>query len=102
MWAYHDALYNAKISDENAGGNENDGYFTQAVFLKLANQVGLDASAFTGCLTSNKYAALVAQERTDASNVGVNSTPTFFVNGTLIQGAQPLSAFSAVIDPLLK
>jgi protein-disulfide isomerase len=101
-WAYHDALYSAKISDETAGGSENDGYFTRAVFLKLASQTGLNVATFTSCIDTNKYAALVTQEKTDAANVGVNSTPTFFVNGTLVQGAQPLSAFQAIIDPLLK
>ena len=101
-WAYHDALYNAKISDENKGGGENDGYFTQTVFIKLAQQIGLNIDQFTSCVSSNKYANLVAQEKTDASNLGVNSTPTFFVNGTMIQGAQPYANFQSAIDAALK
>ena len=97
LWAYHDALYQAKISDENAGGGENNGYFTQAVFVKLAQQLNLDVAKFTSCVSSNQYASLVTQEKNDASALGVNSTPTFFVNGTQIQGAQPYSNFQAAI-----
>jgi protein-disulfide isomerase len=98
LWAYHDALYKAKIADENAGGSENDGYFTRAVFLKLAGQVGLDATAFASCVDGNKYATLVAQEKSDTSAIGVNSTPTFFVNGQEIQGAQPYASFQTALN----
>ena len=43
LWAYHDALYSAKVGDENKNPNgaENDGFFSRAEFLSLANQVGL-------------------------------------------------------------
>jgi protein-disulfide isomerase len=102
LWAYHDALYKAKIADENAGGNENDGYFKQAVFVKLAQQVGLDMTKFTSCVSGNQDAAVVAQEKNDASAVGVNSTPTFFINGTEVQGAQPYSNFQTALDAAAK
>jgi protein-disulfide isomerase len=102
LWAYHDALYKAKIADENAGGSENDGYFTRAVFVKLAGQVGLDSSSFASCLDGNKYASAVAQEKTDAGSAGVNSTPTFFINGQEIQGAQPYSNFQTALDTAAK
>jgi protein-disulfide isomerase len=101
LWAYHDALYTGKVADDQNGGSEDDGYFNQTLFLKLAAQVGLDIPTFTTCIESNKYADLVAQEKTDAEAQGVNSTPTFFINGQEVLGAQPFSAFQAVIDPLL-
>jgi protein-disulfide isomerase len=98
FWTYHDSLYKAKIADENKGGSENDGYFTQALFIQLAGQVGLNVSQFTSCVSSNKYNNAVTQEKTDASNFGINSTPTFFINGQQIQGAQPYSSFQQVLD----
>jgi protein-disulfide isomerase len=102
LWAYHDALYSAKIGDEQKGGGENDGFFNRALFLKLAQQVGLNVSTFTGCVDGNKDANLVAQEKTTAAAAGVNSTPMFFVNGQQILGAQPYSQFQTVIDSALK
>jgi len=101
LWAYHDALYTGKVADDENGGSEDDGYFNQTLFLKLAAQVGLNIPTFTSCIESDKYASLVAQEKTDAEAQGVNSTPTFFINGQEVLGAQPYSAFQAVIDPLL-
>lgn len=102
LWPYHDALYQAKVSDEQKGGSENDGIFNRTLFLNLAQKIGLDMPTFTSCLDSNKYASLVAQEKTAAGQVGVNSTPSFFVNGTSIVGAQPYTAFQTAIDAAVK
>jgi protein-disulfide isomerase len=101
LWAYHDALYTGKVADDAKGGSEDDGYFTNTLFINIATQLGLNVPTFTSCINSGKYANLVAQEKTDAEAQGVNSTPTFFINGQEVLGAQPYSAFQAVIDPLL-
>jgi protein-disulfide isomerase len=98
LWAYHDALYSAKIADEANGGGEQDGFFNRVEFLKLAKQVSIDIPTFTSCIDSNKYVAQVATEKGDAANVGINSTPSFFLNGQLITGAQPYSIFQNAID----
>ncbi len=100
-WAYSDALYAGKVADDAKGGGEDDGYFNRTLFLKLANQIGLDMTQFTGCIDGNKYASLVAQQKNDASAAGVNSTPTVFINGQQVLGAQPYSAFKVVIDAAL-
>lgn len=101
LWAYHDALYAGKVADDQKGGSEDDGFFNRALFLKLANQVGLNVPQFTSCIDSNKFANQVAQEKLDASAAGVNSTPTVFINGQQVLGAQPYSAFKSVIDVAL-
>jgi protein-disulfide isomerase len=100
-WKYSDALYAAKVADDAKGGGESDGFFNRALFLKLAGQVGLNASQFTSCIDGNKYASLVAQEKADATAAGVNSTPTVFINGQTVIGAQPYAAFKSVIDAAL-
>lgn len=84
FWAYHDALYNAKLTNDAAGGGENDGFFTQAEFLRLATQVGLNTKTFTTCLNNDAEANYVAQEKASGTIVGVNSTPTTFVNGKMV------------------
>jgi protein-disulfide isomerase len=81
LWAYHDALYQAKVNDVSKGGSENDGFLTRAVFIELASQVGLDVPTFTSCIDSNKYATLVSSDYAAAQAAGVDSTPTTFVNG---------------------
>ncbi len=101
LWAYHDALYTAKVADVGIGGSENDGFFSSTELLKLGQQIGLNMTAFTSCVNSNADANIVTQEKTDATNQGINSTPTFYINGTQILGAQPYAQFQAVIDAAL-
>lgn len=98
LWAYHDALYSAKVTDASSGGSEDDGFFSTAELLKLGQQVGLNMTTFTSCVENNTDANLVAQEKGAAAAAGVNSTPTFFINGTLITGAQPYSVFQQALD----
>ena len=102
LWPYHDALYAAKLADDNNGGSEDDGFYTTAEFLKLAQRVGLNIPTFTSCINNNTDANIVAQERGAAANAGVNSTPSFIVNGTMVTGAQPYSVFQTALDAALK
>lgn len=101
LWAYHDALYNAKVGDDEKGGSEDDGFFTRALFIQLAGDVGMDVNTFTTCIDSDKYATTVADEKTTASALGIDSTPTFSINGTQILGAEPLSTFQQAINAAL-
>ena len=102
LWAYHDALYTAKVGDEAKGGGENDGFYTTAEFLKLAQQVGLNIPTFTSCVNNNTDANIVAQEKGAAAAAGINSTPSFLINGTMITGAQPYTVFQQALDSALK
>lgn len=97
FWVFHDALYNAEIKD----GQENSGNLDRNLFVKLAGDSGLDLLSFTSCLDSNKYAAQVERDRAAASAISVNSTPTNYINGQMVRGAQPYSAFKAVIEAAL-
>jgi protein-disulfide isomerase len=60
--------------------------------------IGLDMDPFNVCLTSHKYQSEVEADFTYAANLGVQSTPTFFVNGLAVVGAQPYSVFSSLVD----
>ncbi len=77
----------------------------------LAGNVGLNGSILKQCLDSGKYKDEVDKDLADASKIGADGTPTFFIGksesgttitGTKIVGAQPLSAFKEIIDPLLQ
>ena len=102
LWAYHDALYTAKLADDAKGGGESDGFYTTAEFLTLARQVGLNIPTFTSCINNNADGSIVAQEKDAASAAGINSTPSFLINGTPVTGAQPYSVFQQVLDSALK
>jgi len=54
--------------------------------------------AFEKCLTENKFLAQVKADMEDGRKIKVKSTPTFFINGQLINGAQPLETFTEIID----
>ncbi|HEY5220712.1 MAG TPA: thioredoxin domain-containing protein [Candidatus Paceibacterota bacterium] len=102
LWPYHDALYSAKVADDAAGGQEDDNFFTTAEFLKLAEQTGLNIPTFTSCVNNNTDANIVAQEKGAATTAGVDSTPSFLINGTMITGAQPYSVFQQALDSALQ
>ena len=94
FWEYHDFLY------EHQNG-ENRGAFSQDNLKKFASQIGLAEEAFGQCLDSGKYTDIVKGEIQMAQQLGVQSTPTFVINGTPVVGAQPFESFQQVIDAAL-
>jgi protein-disulfide isomerase len=86
FWEYHDALF----SNAYPLGTE--------AYASYAQELGLDATALTECIDSGRYEAEVMADYQYASNLGVNGTPTFFINGIPLVGAQPLGQFIAVIE----
>lgn len=98
FWAYHDAIYQAELKD----GQENNGNLNKTLFVQLAKDVGLDVNKFTSCYDSGKYADAIRQDTANASSLGVNSTPTIFVNGQIIKGALPFDQFRTIIENALK
>ena len=70
---------------------------------QYAFALGLDTDAFNDCLDSNTYADEVQADDEDGLSYGVTGTPTFFINGQMMNGqmmvgAQPFSAFQQIID----
>jgi len=62
----------------------------------------LDAPIFDACLTSRKHAGAVQKDVDEGVRLGVTGTPSFFVNGELISGAQTLETFERLIDKNVK
>ena len=72
---------------------------TQAGLLSIASQVeGLDSDQIEQCLYDKTYSALLKKGQSVAARQGVNSTPTFFINGTKVEGNQPYDTFKKLID----
>ena len=95
FWEMHDIIF-ANQTGENAGA------FTDKRLKAFAAKIGLDTAKFNDCFTSGKYADQVKQDGVAATQAGVKATPSFVVNGKLIEGAQPFSVFQSEIDALLK
>jgi protein-disulfide isomerase len=71
--------------------------------LKVARQAGFTQETFDKCLSDQKLLDDIAAVRTRASETfGVNSTPTFFVNGKKLDAGPTLEEFDKVFAPILK
>lgn len=66
-----------------------------------AKELGLNESQFNDCLDSRKYANEVSRDLQDGIVAGVTGTPTFFINGGKLVGAQPFSEFQRAIEEKL-
>lgn len=66
-----------------------------------ASDLGLDTEEFGECLDSGKYYDKVQKDLAEGQSSGVEGTPTFFINGEMLVGAKPYSAFEEVIDSKL-
>lgn len=70
--------------------------------LQIAKLAGFSQESFEACLTDQKLLDDVrAVRQRGANDFGVDSTPTFFINGAKYPGAMSIAEFSAIIDPLL-
>jgi protein-disulfide isomerase len=63
-----------------------------------AGAIGLDPASFGQCLDSGKYADAVDADLQYGTQIGVSSTPTMYINGRAVVGAQPYEYFQTVID----
>jgi protein-disulfide isomerase len=86
FWELHDKMF----------GNQSA--LQPDALKKYAADAGLDAAKFNQCLDSSKYEARVQEALSAGGKVGISSTPTVFVNGRMISGAQPIEVFQSAID----
>jgi len=84
-WQFHEKLFDGDLLGSGA-------------YTQYAQELNLDTTAFETCLAEHTYQDEIQADSDFALNLGVNSTPTFFINGLAIVGAQPLDVFQQVID----
>jgi protein-disulfide isomerase len=85
-YEYSDLLFN--------GGKD----LGRKAYEAYAGQIGLNTDDFKKCLDEQRYKDEVTADYDYAANLGVRSTPTFFVNGLAVVGAQPFEVFQQIID----
>ena len=85
-WQYHDRLF---ANQQSLG---------DALYVQIATDLGLDLDVFNSCREAHKYQDEIQDDMDFAIGLGVQSTPTFFINGLAMVGAQPISMFTQLID----
>jgi protein-disulfide isomerase len=86
FWQFHDALFldQKKLDPGN--------------LQQTAAKIGLDRDKFNACLVSDKHDAGIQKDMAEGNSLGVTGTPTFFINGRELVGAQAPPKFNEVID----
>lgn len=90
FWDYRNQLFEGQSS----GVSTN-------TLVQFAENIGLDTVSFKDCLDAGRYKEIVEEQSAIGRQIGVQSTPTFIVNGQGIVGAQPYETFEQVIDYFL-
>ena len=67
----------------------------------IAKAAGADLTAIQSCVTAGSPNMAIARDIEDGKTLGVQSTPTFFINGHKVEGAYPVPVWTAIIDRLL-
>lgn len=89
FWEFHDRAYS------------NQDNLTREAFIGYATELGLDTATFTTCLDEQQHMDEVVRDFQEGQALGVGGTPTFFINGKPLVGAQPYQVFQLRIDAAL-
>jgi protein-disulfide isomerase len=84
--AMHDELFERQAS------------LSRETILAAAAEIGLDVARFTRDLDTHAFLPVIEQETKEVVAIGSTATPTSFVNGRFVLGAQPLDAFKKIVD----
>lgn len=92
FWAMHDYLF-------QEAGKAGTSTFTLSRLRSMSDALGLDTAAFAKCVSESKYAQQVREDIRGGQQMGVNATPTIYVNGQKVDNSYPL--IKAKIDEAL-
>ncbi len=91
FWEYHDLLF----ENQTTWAEEPD---PKALFEEYAQRLDLDMDKFKEDLNSTSTQTFIRNQEAQGNQIGVNSTPTFFLNGARIQNPRGIDEFKALID----
>ena len=94
FWVYFDRIFD--------GAKRTPETLTGPGLRKIAQETGMDMTAYDACVKDPAMVAEVRQDIEEGTAVGVNGTPAFFINGRVIEGAAPMESFTTIIDEELK
>ena len=96
FWDYHDLLFLRQ-------GKENSGVFSASNLKAFAAELkthfpDFDTGKFNQCLDSGAKRAAIEQQTKQAADAGVQSTPSFVINGAALSGVQPIEVFRQAVQ----
>jgi protein-disulfide isomerase len=86
FWDYHDLLF------------ANQRALSAPHLVQYATQLELDEASFRACLQADTTVEQIAADVAAGKAAGASATPTFFINGIMLRGAQGIEAFQIIID----
>ncbi len=90
FWPYHDILY--------ANQTRSSDQYSEPRLLAFADTLNLDSNEFRSCLRGGQSRGVVQEDVDLASQMGVKATPTLFINGEKVEGAQLFEGYREVIE----
>lgn len=99
FWEAHDKLMSKAGYDLLNNVVKNDLAQSNKLVALIGNS--LDSKKLQSCLDSKKYATQPSEDTSFVQGMGFGATPTFFVNSTVVEGAQSWSSFQPTVDALL-
>ena len=85
FWELHDTLF------------ENQEELEVEDLKRHAGELGMDQGAFDACLDSGRFAEQVNADLRHGQALGIQSTPTVFINGRAVMGAAPYDVFEEIV-----
>jgi len=86
FWQMHDKIF------------ANQQTMDRAHYEQWAGEIGLNVDRFKSDLDSGKFKDKIKADSDEGTKFGASGTPTFFINGYKLVGAQPVDAFKKLID----
>lgn len=93
FWDYREKLMSSQAEWSSSADHKR-------IFIKYARDMALDAGRFERDMAKPEYQKKIDEDMTHAGNLGVNGTPTYFLNGVRITGARELAYFDKVLAAL--
>ena len=90
FWPYHDILF------ANQTGRSDQ--YSDRRLLAFADELDLDGEEFRSCLLDGYSRDAVQQDADLAAEMGVQATPSVFINGDKVEGTQPFEVYQELIE----
>jgi protein-disulfide isomerase len=95
FWEMHDILYdNQKIWGEKQVADPT-------IFLEFAKQIGLDMEKYKNDIGTQEIKDRIYRDKSEATSLGIQGTPTFYINGEKIPNPKGYDDFKSLIDGLM-
>lgn len=85
---YHRRLFSAKAGAEDTS--------------QIARDLGLNLESFDACMSANRYQVRIEADRQEGRRLRINGTPTLFIDGQRLRGAQTLPRLTASVQEALR